>query len=44
MKKTFVSILCILGIVFGVGGDYTFWGVPGGDICGSNCLQSPLHK
>jgi outer membrane protein assembly factor BamB len=27
-----------------VGGDYTFWGVPGGDICGSNCLQSPLHK
>jgi hypothetical protein len=25
-----------------VGGTRKFWGGPGGDICGSSCLQSPL--
>ena len=25
-----------------VGGSRKFWGGPGGDICGSSCLQSPL--
>jgi len=25
-----------------VGGQNTFWGTPGGDICGSGCVQSPL--
>ena len=24
------------------GGERKFWGGPGGDICGSSCLQSPL--
>ena len=27
-----------------VGGGNKFWGNQGGDICGSNCLQSPAHK
>lgn len=27
-----------------VGGNRKFWGGPGGDICGSCCLQSPLIK
>lgn len=42
----FIGAGTVNGALIGqyVGGKRKFWGGPGGDICGSSCLQSPLLK
>lgn len=44
LYSAFIGVSNVNGAFIGkyVGGERRFWGGPGGDICGSGCVQSPL--